>query len=98
MITDIVLQHPSFAGLHFTGSTFVFQDLWQKIGGNIKNYKTYPVSLRQVEKTLSWHIILQILMLSPPRLLVVLLSIKGKSVRQHLEFICQNPLPKKSLI
>ncbi|MDC3079615.1 L-glutamate gamma-semialdehyde dehydrogenase [Flavobacteriaceae bacterium] len=42
MITDIVLQHPSFAGLHFTGSTFVFQDLWQKIGGNIKNYKTYP--------------------------------------------------------
>ena len=42
MITDIVLQHPSFAGLHFTGSTFVFQDLWQKIGDNIKNYKTYP--------------------------------------------------------
>ena len=42
MITDIVLQHSSFAGLHFTGSTFVFQDLWQKIGGNIKNYKTYP--------------------------------------------------------
>ena len=42
MITDLVLQHPSFAGLHFTGSTFVFQDLWKKIGGNIKNYKTYP--------------------------------------------------------
>jgi 1-pyrroline-5-carboxylate dehydrogenase len=42
MITDIVLKHPAFAGLHFTGSTFVFQELWQKIGQNIKNYKTYP--------------------------------------------------------
>jgi 1-pyrroline-5-carboxylate dehydrogenase len=42
MITDIVLKHPSFAGLHFTGSTFVFQDLWKKIGENIKTYKTYP--------------------------------------------------------
>lgn len=42
MITDIVLKHPDFAGLHFTGSTFVFQELWQKIGQNIKNYKTYP--------------------------------------------------------
>ena len=42
MITDIVLKHPSFAGLHFTGSTFVFQNLWKKIGENIKNYKTYP--------------------------------------------------------
>ena len=42
MITDIVLNHPSFAGLHFTGSTFVFQDLWKKIGKNIETYKTYP--------------------------------------------------------
>lgn len=42
MITEIVLKHPAFAGLHFTGSTFVFQELWQKIGQNIKNYKTYP--------------------------------------------------------
>jgi 1-pyrroline-5-carboxylate dehydrogenase len=42
MITDIVLKHSSFAGLHFTGSTFVFQDLWKKIGDNIKTYKTYP--------------------------------------------------------
>ena len=42
MITDIVLKHPSFAGLHFTGSTFIFQDLWKKIGENIKNYRTYP--------------------------------------------------------
>ena len=42
MITNIVLNHPSFAGLHFTGSTFVFQDLWKKIGENIKTYKSYP--------------------------------------------------------
>ncbi len=42
MITDIVMSHPDFAGLHFTGSTFVFQKLWKKIGAQIDQYKTYP--------------------------------------------------------
>lgn len=42
MITDTVLASPDFSGLHFTGSTFVFKDIWQKIGTNIHNYKTYP--------------------------------------------------------
>ncbi len=42
MITSTVLDHPSFAGLHFTGSTFVFKDLWKKIGTQIDKYKTYP--------------------------------------------------------
>ena len=42
MITDTVLGSPDFSGLHFTGSTHVFQDLWKKIGTNIHNYKTYP--------------------------------------------------------
>lgn len=39
---DIIFSHPDFAGLHFTGSTKVFQYLWQTIGKNIANYKTYP--------------------------------------------------------
>ncbi len=42
MITDTVLASPDFAGLHFTGSTFVFKELWKQIGTNIHNYKTYP--------------------------------------------------------
>lgn len=41
-ITDEVLASPDFAGLHFTGSTFVFKDLWKQIGTNIHRYKTYP--------------------------------------------------------
>ena len=42
MITDTVLNSPDFSGLHFTGSTFVFKELWKKIGENIHTYKTYP--------------------------------------------------------
>ena len=42
MITETVLSSPNFSGLHFTGSTFVFKDLWKKIGERIHSYKTYP--------------------------------------------------------
>jgi 1-pyrroline-5-carboxylate dehydrogenase len=42
MITDTVLASPDFAGIHYTGSTNVFQSIWAKIGNNIHNYKTYP--------------------------------------------------------
>ena len=42
MITDTVLASPEFSGVHFTGSTHVFKDIWKKIGMNINNYKTYP--------------------------------------------------------
>ena len=42
MITETVLIHPDFSGLHFTGSTFIFKELWKKIGQNIHTYKTYP--------------------------------------------------------
>jgi len=42
MITKTVLASPDFAGLHFTGSTYVFKELWKQIGNNIHNYKTYP--------------------------------------------------------
>ncbi|MCF6197442.1 MAG: aldehyde dehydrogenase family protein, partial [Emcibacter sp.] len=38
----IVMEHPDFAGFHFTGSTAVFQHIWKTIGSNISNYKTYP--------------------------------------------------------
>lgn len=37
-----IFSHPDFAGLHFTGSTSVFQNMWKTIGDNIHNYKTYP--------------------------------------------------------
>lgn len=42
MITDTLMASPDFSGLHYTGSTTVFQSLWKKIGNNIENYKTYP--------------------------------------------------------
>jgi len=38
----VVFSHPDFAGVHFTGSTAVFQDIWREIGNNIHNYKSYP--------------------------------------------------------
>lgn len=39
---DIVFAHPDFAGLHFTGSTSVFKNIWKTIGTNIEKYRTYP--------------------------------------------------------
>lgn len=42
MISDTIFEHPSFAGIHYTGSTFVFKEIWKKIGTNIHKYKTYP--------------------------------------------------------
>ncbi len=39
---DIIFNHKDFAGLHFTGSTAVFQNMWKTIGQNIHNYKSYP--------------------------------------------------------
>ncbi|MCK4852892.1 MAG: L-glutamate gamma-semialdehyde dehydrogenase, partial [Bacteroidales bacterium] len=42
VIGDIVLNHPDFAGIHFTGSTAVFNGIWKTVGNNIDKYKTYP--------------------------------------------------------
>ena len=39
---DVVFNHRDFAGVHFTGSTAVFQTIWKNIGNNISNYKSYP--------------------------------------------------------
>lgn len=41
-VTDIVLKHKEFAGLHYTGSTAIFQDLYQKIATNLPTYRSYP--------------------------------------------------------
>ncbi|MDX1584090.1 MAG: aldehyde dehydrogenase family protein, partial [Thermoanaerobaculia bacterium] len=41
-VGDPVINHPKLAGIHFTGSTAVFQGMWKKIGGNIDKYATYP--------------------------------------------------------
>ncbi|GHA74390.1 L-glutamate gamma-semialdehyde dehydrogenase [Pontibacter akesuensis] len=39
---EVIFKHPDFAGIHFTGSTGVFQNIWKTIGTNIHKYKTYP--------------------------------------------------------
>jgi len=39
---EVIFNHPEFAGLHFTGSTAVFRQLWKTIGSNIDKYKSYP--------------------------------------------------------
>ena len=41
-VGPIVMQNPNLTGIHFTGSTGVFQSMWQTLGNNISNYKTYP--------------------------------------------------------
>ena len=39
---DVIFKHKDFAGIHFTGSTGVFRNLWKTIANNIENYKSYP--------------------------------------------------------
>ena len=39
---DVIFKNEHFAGLHFTGSTKVFQSLWKEIGNNIEKYNSYP--------------------------------------------------------
>jgi 1-pyrroline-5-carboxylate dehydrogenase len=41
-IGDPALASPDLAGIHFTGSTSVFQDMWRTVGGNIERYRSYP--------------------------------------------------------
>ncbi len=40
--SDVIFSHPDFAGIHFTGSTEVFQTIWKTIGNNIHKYRSYP--------------------------------------------------------
>jgi 1-pyrroline-5-carboxylate dehydrogenase len=39
---DVIFKHPDFAGIHFTGSTEVFRNVWKEIGNNIATFKSYP--------------------------------------------------------
>ncbi len=41
-ISEVLLADPDLAGIHFTGSTRVFQNLWKEIGNNIGSYRSYP--------------------------------------------------------
>jgi 1-pyrroline-5-carboxylate dehydrogenase len=41
-VSDVLLASPDLAGIHFTGSTPVFQHLWSSVGANIANYRSYP--------------------------------------------------------
>lgn len=40
--TNLILAHPDFAGVHFTGSTGVFNHIWETVGKNLHLYKNYP--------------------------------------------------------
>jgi len=42
VISDIVLSHREFAGIHFTGSTKTFRGLWSQINQNLEKYRSYP--------------------------------------------------------
>jgi 1-pyrroline-5-carboxylate dehydrogenase len=42
LIGDVIFSHRDFAGIHFTGSTGVFQTIWKTIGENIARYRSYP--------------------------------------------------------
>lgn len=39
---QVIFSHPDFAGIHFTGSTEVFQSVWKAVGENISTFRTYP--------------------------------------------------------
>ena len=41
-VSEVCLKHPDLAGVHFTGSTAVFQHIWKEIGNNISGYRSYP--------------------------------------------------------
>ena len=41
-VSEVALAHPDLAGIHFTGSTPIFQHLWRTIGENIATYRSYP--------------------------------------------------------
>src|SRR5690554_1051843 len=41
-VGEEVFTHPEFAGIHFTGSTSVFEEIWKTIGNNISTYRSYP--------------------------------------------------------
>jgi 1-pyrroline-5-carboxylate dehydrogenase len=97
MITDTVLASRDFAGIHFTGSTHVFKDIWAKIGANIHHYKTYP---RIVGETGGKDFIIAHSSANLNKylqeLFVVLLSSKDKNVSRA--YVPQSMWPAKQII
>ena len=54
-IGNHVMSHKDLAGIHFTGSTGVFQTMWKTVGSNIENYKSYKiVQTKILKKTCVW--------------------------------------------
>ena len=88
---EVVFNHPEFAGLHFTGSTAVFKNLWKIIGNNIDTYKSYP---RIVGETGGKDFIVAHPSADPMAVAAGIsrerLNFKGKNAQQHSEFIYQN--------
>src|SRR5688572_31082292 len=56
-VSDVLLNHEDLAGVHFTGSTDVFNSMWKTIGNNMSRYRSYPASwARRGARTSSWPI------------------------------------------
>ena len=70
VVSEVAVQHPSLAGIHFTGSTDTFQHLWSTVAANLGSYRTYP---RLVGETGGKDFVLAHSSASPEALLVGLL-------------------------
>ena len=93
MITDTILASPDFSGLHFTGSTHIFKELWKQIGTTFTTTKHIRVLLaKQVEKILSLPTLQQMPSKLQPECCVVLLNFKVKNVVQLQELIFHKSL------
>ena len=53
-VSSVALSDPNLAGIHFTGSTRVFQGLWAEVGGNISRYRSYPRIVGRPAARTSW--------------------------------------------
>ncbi|HEX5496102.1 MAG TPA: L-glutamate gamma-semialdehyde dehydrogenase [Mycobacteriales bacterium] len=68
-VSDVALAHPDLAGIHFTGSTATFQQLWRTVGINIACYRSYP---RMVGETGGKDFVIAHPSASPPALTTAL--------------------------
>src|SRR5262249_12711859 len=89
-ISEVLLNHPDLTGIHFTGSTEVFQRMWRTVGENIAKYKTYP---RLVGEQGGKDFILAQRSTDPEALITAVvrggLSTKAKNAVRHHAFIFQ---------
>lgn len=93
---DVIFNHKDFAGIHFTGSTGVFRNIWQTIGNNLSKYKSLPRLVgRLVAKILSLHIILLTQKLLLLHYHVALLNFKVRNAVLHSEHTFPNLCGRK---